>query len=433
MKKVYSVLPYLLIVSAFGIYLGGGLRIEHLILYPLSILFVVTSLLGKKKVLKNQLILLTIWITVLAVSLLVTFLNEENKTLFNVLADMESFLQPLFLMFLFVFVSKTLNPNDNEQTLITASKTLLVMLTLNTFFVFASIFTDVSQIGKWFWGGDGTWSVAMNAAGNGRYSGIFNQPMESGVMYSIGLFAWLYLSEKINVFKLKYILVLYLMLFGGLVSVSKIFIFGGIGLFLLGVLFNKRNLKMMLYLVFGTVILGTIAYQFLLKTWMGLNYLLRFFGSNQDFMYLLTAGRFGGENSQQSQLFSNIWNESPLFGIGFGMSEVYDSGYYHFFAIAGTIGLVALLLIIILMSFTSMNFLNVNRFGPESKFFFLLLILIIGGSFGSPVFTLNRVSIVLWVFLGLLYQYYNLERMQMKSAKSLPDNGTSFKLKPINS
>jgi hypothetical protein len=167
-------------------------------------------------------------------------------------------------------------------------------------------------------------------------------------------------------------------------------------------------------LMFWSGLFGYISYYYLFKTWTGLGYLLRFFGSNENVISLLTAGRFGGERNQQAGYFYEVWKESPLFGRGFGVTPVYDSAFFQFFATTGIIGLVLAVAVLFLLVFMSFKFLKQNKNKAESKLFFLITMLIIGSSLGSPVFTLNRVSIVLWVFLGLLHQYYTIEKSELK-------------------
>src|SRR5690606_27003034 len=195
-----------------------------------------------------------------------------------------------------------------------------------------------------------------------RYTGIFNQPMEAGVMYSIGLLTWLYLIEKVKKIKIIHILPLFLLVISGLLSVSKIFIFGGLALFFVGVFFNKNIYKIIFKLTFITLILGWIAYHFLIKSWSGLNYLLRFFQGNENMIHLLTAGRFGSENSQQSGLFSRVWEQSPLFGFGLGVNEVYDSGFYQVFAVSGIIGFSIFIFLLLKMVSKALAFFSVNNF-----------------------------------------------------------------------
>lgn len=408
-NRYFDLLPSLLIVSAFGIYIGFGLRVEHLILYPSVLLFLLISILTDKKIIKNYFSIFGMWVVIVITGIIVTLLSYSGTSISSIFADIESFLQPLALIALFMFSVAKPEPVSKIQRV---SNVLIFMLSLNTIFIFISMFSDISNIGSYFWGGEE--SVAQNAMGNGRYSGIFNQPMEAGVMYSVGLLAWLYLSEKIEISKLKYIFGLYLMIFGGLITVSKVFLFGGLGLFFIGVFFNKKMRKLIFLLTFWSVLLGYTAYYSLFKTWTGLEYLFRFFGSNENFLYLITAGRFGGDNSQQSSYFKKVWDQSPFYGKGFGVTETYDSGFFQVFAIGGSVNLVIYLVILISLLLMGFMFLKQNNFKSESKLFISLVILIIASNFGSPTLTLNRVSIVIWVFLGVLIQYFHLERTSIK-------------------
>ena len=65
----------------------------------------------------------------------------------------------------------------------------------------------------------------------------------------------------------------------------------------------------------------------------------------------------------------------------------------------------------------------------ETQFFIGLSVLIWGVSFGAPVLTLNRVSLILWVFIGLLNQYFYFSNCQENNVKSV---GEKFEVKPKN-
>lgn len=55
---------------------------------------------------------------------------------------------------------------------------------------------DYDQLMSAWWTGDGGVSTAERAATMGRYSGIFNQPAEAGVAYSLGLIAAVYALRR---------------------------------------------------------------------------------------------------------------------------------------------------------------------------------------------------------------------------------------------
>lgn len=414
LANFYKNLPYLLIVSAFGMYIGGGLRLEHMVLYPSAILFFFLAVLKEKKIMKNYALVCGLWFVSTIIIGMVTLGKYDGQTEITViLADVESFIQPLVLMSLFIFVPFVQKKEEISIQLQKASKVLIFMLILNTFFIFASILTDTTKIGNLFWGSGGEdWSVASLSMTNGRYSGIFNQPMEAGIMYSIGLLTWLYLADKMRKMNFKYILALLLMITGGLVTVSKIFLFGGLFLFFIGVLLNKTMWRLIFTLTFWSVLFGFSAYYFLLKTWIGLDYLLRFFGSNENIVYLISAGRYGGAQAQQANYFNEVWKESPLFGNGLGVTPVYDSAFFSFFATGGILNLALYILIIIILLYMGIKFMQQNGSKSEFKLYLGLVLLIIGASLGSPILTLNRVAIVLWVFLGFLFQFIHIEKIK---------------------
>ncbi|AQQ54202.1 hypothetical protein [Planococcus lenghuensis] len=407
--KIYDVLPYALIISSFGFYIIGGLRIEHLILYPIAVILIGFAIRNKLPVFISHLFIHLLWLFLLIVAILATLIGNGEYLFIKALADMESFIQPLVVISIFMFAYRTYSIGKVENNLILSCKILLFLLSLNTLFIFISLFVDISEVGKHFWGSED--SVAARAATNGRYSGIFNQPLEAGVMYSLGLLCWIYISGKMRVLKINYITSLFLILIGGLITVSKIFLFGGIFLFLVGILFSKKKGTLVFWLINLSVIVGSLTYIFLLKQWSGLNYLLRFFNSSDNWIKLLTAGRFGGEDSQQVLLFNEVWKESPFFGRGFGQTPVYDSGYFQFFAVGGSIGFTLFILLLLYLSILSAIFIKQNRFQEESKFFLLINLLIIGSSIGSPTLTLNRVSLVMWIFIVLLLQFFHIERV----------------------
>src|SRR5690606_6260889 len=71
-------------------------------------------------------------------------------------------------------------------------------------------------------------TVWQRAAQLGRYTGLFNQPLEAGLAYSIAGLCWIYavaVTRKATV--LKWVLLVGVVI-GGILTVSKIFVFGGV-------------------------------------------------------------------------------------------------------------------------------------------------------------------------------------------------------------
>lgn len=409
MKKFYLFLPVLLIISSFGPYisLSVGLRVEHLIIYPLSLLFILLYLFKRGLfILKPLFLLFIFWFSTFSLILMTTCLKNNDTTLMSVLPDIENFMQPIALMSLFMVVLYPLSEVDMQNRLEAVCKTVVVLHCLNSLWIIAGFMIDTTPMNTYFWGG-GEHSTAANAMQMGRYSGIFNQPSEAGMTYSIALLAWLYLLQKSSKLSFTHSITLIIMIMGGLVTVSKIFILGGIPLFLLACVTGGIRISKLLKVAGPITILTFLAFKFLETSWDGMDYLLRLFDYNSqtNFLDLFTAGRYG-EGSQQGNLFAEVYDTAFLLGTGFGQHPVVDSGFFHFFGNGGIIGLLFYLAILLTFVFMSIHFLRIFKTTPETRFFIFLTLLIIGGSFGVPVLVLNRVSIILWVIVCLLLQYF---------------------------
>lgn len=407
LNKLYERLPFIFITVSFGPYLGmgSGLRLEHIIIYPIFMMFLLLFLVRGQKLIKPSAVIMTLWLVSITLMFARTFFG--SAAIGKALADFESVFQPVAIMFLLSVVFKRIDGAKMQLKIEVAGKLLIALLSLNTIWSIASMFVDLNYINMYFWGSAET--VATRAMTNGRYSGIFNQPMEAGVLYSLGLLCWLYLSERTNIFKPKYTVSLFLMIIGGLLTVSKIFIFGGLLLFFFGILSNKKILKLVVSLSFWSIAVGWPVVHFFSSRWRGFNYLLRFFNSEQNAVSLLTADRFGTD-SQQLQLFTSVWDKNPLFGLGFGSNDVYDSALFYFFGNGGLIGLVFYISIIGYLVYLAVKYLLSFKKNPESKLFGLMILLIIGAGAGAPVLTLNRVSTVMWVLIYLILQYFHFAK-----------------------
>jgi hypothetical protein len=383
--------------------MGLGVRLEHVILYPLALYTVFLYAFSPQSLIKQQLLLFSLWGT-MAILFLIRSLAEvgEGLNITRFLSDSENFLQPLAILIFFLFLHKFADSKEYKKRIQKTFNVIVFMLCLNTLWSLVNIFTDMTAINVLFWGSAD--SVSSRAITNGRFSGIFNQPMEAGVAYSLGLMIWLYLMSYRRKVVMRNVLGMILLVAGGLLTVSKVFLFGGLPLFLLGVFLNKNVRNTLLKIIFIITIVGYGAYYFFLKTWTGFDYLLRFFGSNQDFITLLTAGRFG-DNSQQAEFFAVAWKDNWLLGQGFGAYEIYDSAYFNIFANGGLIGMVLYVLVLLMLVTLCVLYVSNQGFTPETKLFLGIVIMVTFAGFGAPVFTLNRVSILVWVTLGMLIQY----------------------------
>lgn len=418
MQRLYRHIPVLLIISAFGPYLFAGLKLDNVVIYPLALLVLFAYLAEKHKPERHSLLLFGAWLYFFCYLLLRTTLSDEAKDMSSMLAEIKNFTQPLAIMMLFVSTGFLKTKENCQKLMVNASKVLVFMLCMNTLWIYVGFYYDTTPINAMFWGGEE--SVGARALLNGRYGGVFNQPMESGVTYSMGLLAWLYAAGRV---RFRNILVLVLLIAGGLVSISKVFLFGGIPMFILGLFMSKMVRKQTAKIFIWFAILAAYPINYLSEHWRGAKYLVKFFrpGDNRSMVDVFTAGRYGGDGQwNQNDLYGGVWQQHPLIGMGIAYNQVKDSEFFHFFGSGGLIGLCMYCLFLLMFIWYFVHYRK--HIGPtkEMVFFGFLVILIVIGSFGAPIFTLNRSSVVLWTFIGLLLQYYSLSQKEEKSTIPVP-------------
>lgn len=405
MTKIYKFYPLLLILSAFSPYVvkSLGIKAEHVIIVPVFLVSLVIALMNRVKVNKEIIPLLFLWICFLALVTLRTLFSTETPAGMSAVAEFGNFLMPLLIMFFYFF---NFNREEVSETELISKVLRLfnILLILNSFLIIFSIAGfNTDAILKFYWKG----FVARDSLGNGRYTGIFNQPMESGLAYSIGVLGWLYLIEKQSKITIKNLAGIILLMIGGVASVSKVFILGGFLLFCWGAFRNKGVRKSLVKVMFILTPLVIGAYQLLKQNWSGMDYLMRFF-TIQDGQLLdtLTSGRFGGVNTMQT-LFSSIWHDHPFVGLGLGQNDVADSQWFQIFGSSGAIGFMIFIAFTGILIKKALEYRVFMKGAGESKLFESLVILSVIAGIGAPVFTLNRSSSVLWVLISMLLMYKN--------------------------
>ncbi|TFJ71841.1 hypothetical protein [Carnobacterium maltaromaticum] len=410
-SKYNKAIILMLVILSFGFYLkiDSSIQISQLIIYPIAVMMFLLNLINKRRIVKDIFQIFVFWMCWFILILFISI--YRNNELTGIFAGIKNMIEPLIVISLFMFYRRDDKLDLNTGMINYYSKILVTMLILNTVYIFASFVIDLDFINLYFWGS--TDSVAARAMTNGRYSGIFNQPMESGVAYSLGIFCWQYVNSKTNDFKTKQMLILIILIIGGVMSVSKVFLLIGLPLFFIFFIGNKNFLQFFSkFIIWGT--LGVLTFNWISKFWSGTDYLLRFFNSSENIITLLTAGRFG-EGSQQSRFFGEVWKTSPILGLGFGGSKVYDSMYFYFFSLGGVISLAMLIVLLCIFVVKMTKFIKLTENSLESRLFILLVLLISLGGFGSPILTLNRVGILLWTLLILLCKYFYMCKVDKKT------------------
>ena len=413
--RASRLLILLLCIAAMGPYVfpEQGLRLEHFVIYG-SLPFVLYKLQTVKYKIDNNISLLVkLSAGVMVIILFVSLFKDNWRTIYAFFAGMENFSQPPVLILIIYSTTLRLDQIGCTRLIQFAGNAVILMLAFNTIVSISSIFYDITAFTGYFTNAgsqiDYEETVSALAKKMGRYSGIFNQPVECGLAYSTGLLVWAYLTIINNHVRLRYWVALSFLLLGGSLSVSKSFIYGGIPLFIIYWRWPAPNRLPIRKILIGCVSLVLIAVTYksqLTESWDGLDFFLRVFDSDnyaqEGTIHLITGTRFGGEeDSFIINMAIKVLNEAPLFGFGVMDVMTFDNGYLEFFYSGGLIGIILhVALLAVILKFAMLGL----RLEPElSRLLIALWTLIIATSIGAPTLTLNRSSIFLWLFIVLIF------------------------------
>jgi hypothetical protein len=399
------ILVSLVLVSAFGPYVApeAGLRLEHLVIYPLLVICTARLLFGQQRAMSSATWgLLGLWTASAVWMLTVTLVSAPERRLFDVMAALENQVQPMALIVVLGLLVAPLTSDERVRLLRRAATWVVGLLSVNALLSIASIYVDTAPIVTLFARSDPSgWSVWGRAATMGRYSGVFGQPLEAGVAYSLGLAAWVYLAVQLRVLRWWMWPAVALLAAGGLLSVSKAFVLLGLPMAVVyavwcaGVRYPGRLARVALGGAVGAALMVSLG------GWSGWWYLQRLFDVSQvsslGLAQFYTANRLGAGDTTVMSMFADAWAHVPLQGFGLGASALLDNGYLEFFYQGG---LVALTLYIgVVLSIGGLAWGAIRRSVAEGRLMVLIWLTIVAAGIGSPVLTLGRASVVLWVLL----------------------------------
>jgi hypothetical protein len=322
------------------------------------------------------------------------------------LAQFENYLQAPVVLLLFILALQRAPHGDVNGLFSRLTVILLCMLALNTLFSLYLVLHPASELINVFAGSRMDLTTQSRSPGlsvteltvaSGRIAGVFGQVYEAGYAYSLGLFLWVfnYKGTGKGVW-LPYCLLL-LILTGGLLTFSKVFLVGGLPLFLLS-LGIKHILGFSFFLI-AFVTLGLTFNGFSLENigdlrglW-GVSRLLNVDLNN--FFAVYTSGRFSDDSIILPSII-NILNNSPFSGLGYGSIETSDFSFYEVISLGGLIGLIAFLTLHTL--FIGLAF-HLKKGRPKTLYLNVLAITFLA-EIGAPVITANRVSIFFWLIVA---------------------------------
>lgn len=400
LSRLPQVIVVLLVLSAFGPYLVPGLRTDQVVTYGLALCSVLVLLMQPRGRIGSHTGAVVLWAIIPGVALIGTLTVPAFRN-GGEIAMLDNLLMPIAVS---IIMAAVVTPENRGMLLRTLAETFVACMVANSFLVLGQMTSGaIGNVSAWLPVGGG--SGAERVETTGRFMGIFHSPALSGVIYSVGLIVSIWLLRHRPALLASVTL---LFVVAGLGSVSKIFLFGGIPVAGVYLLFVSRRLGVWLVLILGVIGSGIALYWEELVWWM----LTRF--PNWDGAERITevvlgnftveglTGNRYGEESVLRPVFDQVAAESPFGGLGLsGIGSALDSAWIMAFVLAGFVGAISLALMIL----TAAGGLIARRHQmPSDEFWMFAAIgaVLLGASFGAPAFTMNRLTVIVWILIGLM-------------------------------
>ena len=399
----------LLILSSFGVYLTTfGLRVEHVVIYSLFFYVLLISLINFRLQLPSKIQFSFYLFAIFIGYSFLLWLSKGNSTVsVYILGQIDRFVIPLLVILVVShFYSKTSSERIRDLIIIAANLILILSSMAASLALLHLITNDGSFLDPVLPAGDALrGTTASRSLTMGRYTGIFGSPFNSGIVYSFSVFGFMYLY-MLNLVNSKHYLMLTIIIFGGLLAVSKAFLLGLVFLAIFILLkFEFKSRKVFQYITLFIFVLGggMLVNNYIYADWDGFGYLMRLFPSDltqvDDILRLYTANRFTAEGTGTIQSGFELIKEALPLGFGFANIGIVDNAYLEVLLIAGFIG--ALFLILFFGYYLYVGFKNKTL--PEGMFLIIIISYSAIASLGAP--GNYSKSIFITVFYGICANY----------------------------
>jgi hypothetical protein len=391
-----SVLGVGFALAVFGPYVGGfGLRTEQLAAYLLPI-----AVLGfSRREYFPRLEGLSTWVfLIFAFSLAATVIPPPlNLDLRNAyVSEADNLLLPLALLFSIPTINSRVNGFERSFKL-----AVIAFAGMNGVVSLLQSLDYLSGSLQLFWTPSGSSSVAELAATSSRYSGIFNQPAEAGIVYAVALVILATGGGAVS--KAVRTLTLAGIITGGVLCASKIFLLVGVPVAVFSALSSSKR-------SFSSKLASGLAIPFVCWiTWVvfgnssSVGFILgSVFESDQGVLSAVTAGRVGGQTTLLAPVM-RIFGESPLVGTGLrGIVEPVDNAFVYALVLGGLVGVI----LFTVLYERVLRILWRRNSSTEMKGMGAVILL---ASVGIPALTANRVSTVLWTLISIYAGKYSID------------------------
>ena len=398
-----------LMIAAFGPYVVSGMvRVDHLVVYTLFAIRLATISVGAHSVLRirpvGDLRWLLLSIFVLTAGITILLRNYQSPR--QLLGAIENHVQPIAILTIVGTAIAGSRDHDLRSLAIRLINLYTFILIANTAISLSVLGATLTGVEEYvvrllrpFWGdgGAGGVSVAERSLAGFRFSGIFDQPFDAGLHHSFGLLLAVFvirlegrLPETRDYVRMLVVAA------GGLLSLSKVIIFGGLPIFVAYLLWERwlgRMLWNKVVIIAGVLLAATSGV--ILSWWIDL---LGSLWTSTNLIRIVIGSRFSGADSVVASLTSEVLQSSPVLGLGYGAFTTYDNAYLEYWAQGGVFALLLYLMVLATLARASI----LQRSSPAGRFYAVVTVLVVFAGIGAPVLTANRFTVVFWMLMTIL-------------------------------
>lgn len=425
-----------LAASAFLPYVakGVGLRVENALGAGLAVLALATlSVRGRLARAFVPPLLLSTALFGLVVVATVAWQNDPQYLKVGI-GRFDHYFRPVSILLVAAVAFHGTDRAARERTLVHTIRALLIGTTFNTLLQIAmALGANVDWLLNPFRPGSSVYldvSVAELSADNNRFTGVFNQPIEQGLVYALALLACVYAWRNGGLSRLELLLGAGLVFVGGVLGISKVFLLGGVPVAVaLAVAqggIRPRHILGAIAAIAVTALGGWLVF----SRWSGGEQtldLLKMLVDPERAMYAITGGRVSGAPISEELIISQMliaFRQSPLFGVGTASGILLqDNEYVMTLAECGLAGIGLLLARLVAMT---TPLIRASRRDPVTPLFVALILVTVGGAFGGPITGIPRSGTVLWTLYAVAGAVLAAERKPGRSPVSAEEPQPRF-------
>jgi hypothetical protein len=393
-------------LSAFGPYVTGGARTEQLAVFASAMFILITGLPRLIRAPLGPTPFLVAWSGLVAAMLISTVFRPFDPGFYGsqpASHAVSAMALPLALMVVTWYWTLTVDP----VTLIRAVAPVAVAgMCVNVVIEAAQVSAGKAAVFSFlprFW--DATpsaGSVAANAASDGRYTGIFNQPAEAGIAYGVALLALIWLARQ-SVWKPSAVTcAAVLLVTGGVLTLSKVFLLCALPVAVLTVLSGTARIRVLVTAAAAVGALWLAGIAGMLPAWSGAAFIGNLSRPGTSLIAEYTAGRYGAGGTL-APVTDDVLRTSPLAGFGAGGLDgpAYDSLWQEVLVLSGVLGVILAATVFVMLAWRLTALRTVLAHG-DWQLACGAALLAAGASAGIPSLTANRAATLLWLVLGAL-------------------------------